>query len=71
MDNREARQDVFAFVELADAAQVEKPAKANIARDRDTDALLVAHGWLPVRVWEHEEPTAAADRIAHLVLSRR
>lgn len=35
----------------------------NVARDRDTDARLVAAGWRVVRVWEHECVTAAADRV--------
>lgn len=34
--------------------------EGNRARDRQTDARLVAAGWLPVRVWEHEDPEAAA-----------
>jgi DNA mismatch endonuclease, patch repair protein len=32
-------------------------------RDRDTDARLTEAGWTVVRVWEHEDPTAAADRV--------
>ncbi|MFW6773192.1 very short patch repair endonuclease [Nocardioides sp. CPCC 205120] len=36
---------------------------ANEARDRDTDALLGALGWRVMRVWEHEDPHAAAVRI--------
>lgn len=43
---------------------------ANVARDRDTDERLNAAGWTVVRVWEHEDPTAAAARIAELVRSR-
>ena len=43
----------------------------NRARDADTDRRLEAAGWLSVRVWEHEEPAAAAARIAALVRSRR
>ena len=43
---------------------------ANVARDRDTDERLAAAGWTVVRVWEHEDPTAAAARIAELVRSR-
>jgi hypothetical protein len=31
-------------------------------RDDDTTAQLEAAGWRVVRIWEHEEPTAAADR---------
>lgn len=32
---------------------------ANVRRDRDTDARLVEAGWTVVRLWEHEDPTAA------------
>ena len=35
----------------------------NVARDRDTDARLAAAGWVIVRVWEHQEPIAAADLV--------
>ncbi|MCX5042129.1 very short patch repair endonuclease [Aldersonia sp. NBC_00410] len=35
----------------------------NVARDRDTDARLVEHGWRVVRVWEHESVLEAADRV--------
>jgi DNA mismatch endonuclease (patch repair protein) len=34
---------------------------ANVARDRDTDDRLRRAGWQVVRVWEHEDPQAAAD----------
>lgn len=43
----------------------------NRTRDEDTDAKLVAAGWDVVRVWEHEVPDAAADRIAAHVIARR
>lgn len=36
---------------------------ANAARDRATDRELAAAGWTVVRVWEHEEPVAAASRV--------
>src|SRR3954469_3082551 len=39
----------------------------NVRRDRDTDARLEAEGWTVVRVWEHESPAAAAERIAAAV----
>ncbi|MCD0453363.1 very short patch repair endonuclease [Actinocorallia sp. API 0066] len=42
----------------------------NRARDRDTDAQLIDAGWLVIRVWEHEDPVGAADRIAHAVRER-
>ncbi|QLY31233.1 very short patch repair endonuclease [Nocardia huaxiensis] len=35
----------------------------NVARDRDTDARLVAAGWTVVRVWEHEKAEAAAETV--------
>lgn len=35
----------------------------NAARDRDTDERLSAEGWRVVRVWEHEEVSAAADKV--------
>ncbi|MCL2092552.1 MAG: very short patch repair endonuclease [Micrococcales bacterium] len=36
---------------------------ANQARDRDTDRVLAEAGWTVLRVWEHEDPAAAADRV--------
>ncbi|WP_433871232.1 very short patch repair endonuclease [Saccharopolyspora sp. CA-218241] len=35
----------------------------NVERDRETDGLLRAAGWNPVRVWEHEDPREAAERV--------
>lgn len=35
----------------------------NVARDRDTDARLAAAGWTVIRVWEHENTSAAADLV--------
>jgi DNA mismatch endonuclease, patch repair protein len=43
----------------------------NQVRDRDTDARLAAAGWTVVRVWEHEDPVTAAERIASVVKSCR
>nr|WP_276313701.1 very short patch repair endonuclease [Antribacter gilvus] len=37
--------------------------RRNRERDRQTDRDLEAAGWTVVRVWEHEPPDAAADRI--------
>ncbi|OXR46712.1 Very short patch repair protein [Nocardia cerradoensis] len=42
----------------------------NVARDRDTDARLTAAGWLVVRVWEHENSVAAADRVQSALSGR-
>lgn len=41
--------------------------EANVRRDRDTDARLADAGWTVVRVWEHESPAEAADRIADAI----
>lgn len=35
----------------------------NVERDRDTDRRLSGAGWLVIRVWEHEDPVTAADRV--------
>ncbi|MGW5054865.1 very short patch repair endonuclease [Actinokineospora sp. NPDC004072] len=43
--------------------------EGNRARDRDTDARFAAAGWRVVRVWEHEDPAAAAARVAQAVRS--
>jgi DNA mismatch endonuclease (patch repair protein) len=40
---------------------------ANQARDRDTDVRLTAAGWRIVRIWEHEDPAVAADRVVQAV----
>lgn len=42
----------------------------NVQRDREQDAALSALGWLVVRVWEHEEVTAAADKVVAAYRSR-
>ncbi len=41
--------------------------QANQERDRDTDRLLTDAGWLPLRFWAHENPTAIADAIERAV----
>ena len=41
--------------------------EGNRMRDRRTDEVLARHGWEVVRVWEHEEPEEAAERVAGLV----
>lgn len=40
-------------------------AKIGRNRDRDeaSDIALAAVGWKPIRVWEHEDPAAAADLV--------
>jgi DNA mismatch endonuclease (patch repair protein) len=43
----------------------------NIQRDADNDRLLTEFGWLPLRVWEHEDPQLAAQSILEAVRGRR
>ncbi len=43
--------------------------ETNQHRDRDTEARLAAAGWSVIRVWEHEDPAVAAERIAEVVRS--
>ncbi|MFD6062546.1 very short patch repair endonuclease [Rhodococcus wratislaviensis] len=40
----------------------------NVTRDRDTDTRLADAGWTVVRVWEHENPAVAADRVQEALL---
>lgn len=49
------------------AEKVEK----NRTRDADTDRRLAEAGWAVLRVWEHEDPQSAAQRVLALVSSRR
>ena len=39
----------------------------NRRRDRETDELLTAAGWLALRFWEHEDPAEVAETIEHSV----
>ena len=42
----------------------------NVSRDRNTDERLEAAGWTVVRIWEHEDPGAAANQISAVVQHR-
>jgi DNA mismatch endonuclease (patch repair protein) len=44
--------------------------KRNVERDREQDAALAAHGWQPVRVWEHESLEGAVQRVVDAVADR-
>lgn len=43
----------------------------NVDRDRDTDQRLVAAGWTTLRIWEHEDPALAADRVRSALAAAR
>ena len=42
----------------------------NVARDRDTDARLIAAGWAVLRFWEHESAEECSAAIAAVVQER-
>ena len=44
--------------------------EGNKARDADTDSRLREAGWQIIRIWEHEDPSAAARTIQNAVLER-
>lgn len=43
----------------------------NAARDQEKDRRLTELGWMPLHVWEHEDPLTAADRIERVWRERR
>lgn len=55
----------------ANAAFWREKIETNRLRDGDTDERFAAAGWTVVRVWEHEAPEEAANRIQNVVQSRR
>jgi DNA mismatch endonuclease (patch repair protein) len=42
----------------------------NQERDTATDNFLRENGWAVLRIWEHEDPCEAADRVQSIVRSR-
>jgi DNA mismatch endonuclease, patch repair protein len=42
----------------------------NVERDAEVDRRLDESGWRVIRVWEHEEPETAANRVEAAVRSR-
>lgn len=49
----------------------ERKLRRNRERDAKINLVLKEHGWQVVRIWEHDDPVAAADRVAKLLRSRR
>jgi DNA mismatch endonuclease (patch repair protein) len=43
---------------------------SNRERDRNTDAVLAADGWLVLRFWEHQSPESICDQITRAVSGR-
>src|SRR5687767_797945 len=44
--------------------------KSNVARDERIRRTLAEAGWLALRIWEHEDVTAAADAVERAVRGR-
>jgi DNA mismatch endonuclease (patch repair protein) len=47
----------------------EEKLTANVRRDRESEQELAAHGWVVLRVWEHEPVADAADRVCAVLAS--
>lgn len=45
--------------------------RRNRERDAETNQALETAGWIAIRVWEHEDPAAAASRVVATVRERR
>jgi DNA mismatch endonuclease (patch repair protein) len=41
--------------------------RRNRERDAETDRVLTGQGWVVIRVWEHDDPEPAAERIDALL----
>jgi DNA mismatch endonuclease (patch repair protein) len=54
----------------ANASFWDRKLARNRERDTETDRLLREHDWEVIRIWEHEDPTEAADRVEEVVRSR-
>ena len=48
----------------------EEKFRKNRERDLRNDTKLIEMGWLPVHIWEHEDPNEAAARIKDLARER-
>ncbi len=43
----------------------------NTARDKEQTSALEEAGWTVLRIWEHEDPEEAADRVRRLLMTVR
>ncbi|MGW4030445.1 very short patch repair endonuclease [Streptomyces sp. NPDC004838] len=55
----------------ANAGYWSEKVRRNRERDAETDQMLRDAGWIPIRIWEHEDPSVAADLIASIVIAQR
>jgi DNA mismatch endonuclease (patch repair protein) len=44
--------------------------RRNRERDTETDERLAEHGWTVIRIWEHDDPDRAAERVEAVLQSR-
>lgn len=51
----------------ANAEWWERKLDRNQERDRETDRVLREHGWRVVRIWEHENPVEAVDKVQEIL----
>ncbi|WP_273733052.1 very short patch repair endonuclease [Mycolicibacterium septicum] len=56
---------------IANTTYWREKVERNNRRDTETDEALVASGWLPIRVWEHENPEIVANLVEAQVRRRR
>jgi DNA mismatch endonuclease (patch repair protein) len=52
------------------AAWWKEKLEANQRRDKKVNAMLTDHGWLPFRIWEHENPETAAAKVGEILKNR-
>ena len=45
--------------------------KQNQVRDEDTNKRLKKAGWRVIRVWEHENPEKASEKIYNIIMKRK
>lgn len=45
--------------------------ETNRERDRDTDERLTREGWTVIRIWEHEDPETATNKVLRSVQLKR
>jgi DNA mismatch endonuclease (patch repair protein) len=57
------RCPIHATSPAANAEYWQQKFDRNVERDRANDEALRVTGWTVVRIWEHEDPIAAADRV--------
>jgi len=48
-----------------------KKIETNIERDKNTNTLLRKNGWEVIRIWEHESPEKAAQKISKTIQERK